>query len=159
MEANLTQLLELAVQQGIWAVLYIYLFFRMLRENKEREERYQTMIDRLSGNLLEMSMKASTPRFWVKKGCGVNAQEFLDWSKPLVEVEGSIDEERLRQISLYNLEYAAAQDQRAQGDEQQPRCDAGQRVRRRDGGERHRRAAGGRKQIQPRHAARELPRV
>ena len=44
MEANLTQLLELAVQQGIWAVLYIYLFFRMLRENKEREERYQTMI-------------------------------------------------------------------------------------------------------------------
>ena len=51
MEANLTQLLELAVQQGIWAVLYIYLFFRMLRENKEREERYQTMIDRLSGNI------------------------------------------------------------------------------------------------------------
>ena len=53
MEANLTQLLELAVQQGIWAVLYIYLFFRMLRENKEREERYQTMIDRLSGNIEE----------------------------------------------------------------------------------------------------------
>lgn len=64
----------------------------------------QQYIDRLSGNLLEMSMKASTPRFWVKKGCGVNAQEFLDWSKPLVEVEGSIDEERLRQISLYNLD-------------------------------------------------------
>ena len=51
MEANLTQLIELAVQQGIWAVLYIYLFFRMLKENKEREERYQTMIDRLSGNI------------------------------------------------------------------------------------------------------------
>ena len=40
----------------------------------------QQYIDRLSGNLLEMSMKASTPRFWVKKGCGVNAQEFLDLS-------------------------------------------------------------------------------
>ena len=53
MEANLTQLLELAVQQGVWAVLYIYLFFRMLKENKEREERYQTMIDRLSGNIEE----------------------------------------------------------------------------------------------------------
>lgn len=51
MEANLTQLLELAVQQGVWAVLYIYLFFRMLKENKEREERYQTMIDRLNGNI------------------------------------------------------------------------------------------------------------
>ena len=51
MEVNLTQLLELTVQQGIWAVLYIYLFFRMLKENKEREEKYQTMIDRLSGNI------------------------------------------------------------------------------------------------------------
>lgn len=64
----------------------------------------QQYIDRLSGNLLEMSMKASRPRFWVRKGSGVNAQEFLDWSNPLVEVEGSIDEERLRQISLYNMD-------------------------------------------------------
>lgn len=51
MEADLTQFFELAVQQGIWAVLYIYLFFRMLKESKEREEKYQTMIDRLSGNI------------------------------------------------------------------------------------------------------------
>ena len=56
-------------------------------------------------------------------------------------------------------EHAAAEDRRAQGDEQQPRRDAGQRVRRRDGGERHRGAAGGRQQVQPRHASRELPRV
>ena len=47
----MTQFFELAVQQGIWAVLYIYLFFRMLKESKEREEKYQTMIDRLSGNI------------------------------------------------------------------------------------------------------------
>ena len=53
MNGKLTQLLELTVQQDIWAVLYIYLFFRMLRENKEREEKYQTMIDRLSGNIEE----------------------------------------------------------------------------------------------------------
>lgn len=39
--------------QGIWAALYIYLFFRMLKENKEREDRYQTTIDRLSGNIEE----------------------------------------------------------------------------------------------------------
>ena len=37
MEAWLSKLLELAVGQGVWAVLYIYLFFRMLKENKERE--------------------------------------------------------------------------------------------------------------------------
>ena len=51
MEASLTNILELALQQGIWAALYIYLFFRMLSENKEREDKYQTIIDRLSGNI------------------------------------------------------------------------------------------------------------
>lgn len=53
MEANIQPLLEFALQQGIWAALYIYLFFRMLKENKEREERYQAMIDRLSSNIEE----------------------------------------------------------------------------------------------------------
>lgn len=51
MEASLTNILELALQQGIWAALYIYLFFRVLSENKEREDKYQTIIDRLSGNI------------------------------------------------------------------------------------------------------------
>ena len=53
MEAGVQSLIEAALQQGIWAALYIYLFFRMLKENKEREDRYQTMIDRLSGNIEE----------------------------------------------------------------------------------------------------------
>ena len=51
MEFNPSALLEAALQQGIWAALYIYLFFRMLKENAAREERYQAMIDRLSGNI------------------------------------------------------------------------------------------------------------
>lgn len=45
------KLLELAVQQGIWAALYIYLFFRMLKENSARENKYQEMITRLSDNI------------------------------------------------------------------------------------------------------------
>lgn len=53
MEEDIGKILELAVSQGIWAALYIYLFFRMLKENKEREDRYQTTIDRLSGNIEE----------------------------------------------------------------------------------------------------------
>ena len=53
MESDMAALLEAALQQGIWAALYIYLFFRMLKENAEREERYQSMIDRLSGNIEE----------------------------------------------------------------------------------------------------------
>ena len=51
MEEGISKILELGVSQGIWAALYIYLFFRMLRENKAREDRYQETIDRLSDNI------------------------------------------------------------------------------------------------------------
>ena len=34
-------------------VLYIYLFFRMLKENAERETKYQSMIDTFSGSILK----------------------------------------------------------------------------------------------------------
>ena len=51
MDTTLESILEVALQQGIWAALYIYLFFRMLRENAQREEKYQQMIDTLSKNI------------------------------------------------------------------------------------------------------------
>lgn len=51
--ATLQTIIEAALQQGIWAALYIYLFFRMLKENATREDRYQQMIDRLSRNIAE----------------------------------------------------------------------------------------------------------
>ena len=53
MDANLNAILEVALQQGIWAALFIYLFFRMLKENVTREERYQQMIDHLSSNIAD----------------------------------------------------------------------------------------------------------
>ena len=53
MDANLNAILEVALQQGICAALYIYLFFRMLKENVTREERYQQMIDHLSSNIAD----------------------------------------------------------------------------------------------------------
>ena len=53
MEANIQTIMEAARQQGIWAALYIYLFFRMLKENAAREEKYQAMIDSLSTNIAE----------------------------------------------------------------------------------------------------------
>lgn len=31
--------------------MYIYLFFRMLKQNEEREAQYQSTIDKLSGNI------------------------------------------------------------------------------------------------------------
>lgn len=51
MDGAMTGILEVALQQGIWAALYIYLFFRMLKENAQREEKYQGMIDTLSGSI------------------------------------------------------------------------------------------------------------
>lgn len=51
MDEIVSKILELAVGQGLWAVLYLYLFFRMLKENKEREDRYQATIDRLTTNI------------------------------------------------------------------------------------------------------------
>ncbi len=38
-DATLQTIIEAALQQGIWAALYIYLFFRMLKENAAREEK------------------------------------------------------------------------------------------------------------------------
>lgn len=40
MDATLQNIIEIALQQGIWAGLYIYLFFRMLKQNEEREAQY-----------------------------------------------------------------------------------------------------------------------
>lgn len=62
MDDFFSRVMELALGQGLWAVLYVYLFFRMLNENKsreerflqenrEREERYQATIDTLSGSI------------------------------------------------------------------------------------------------------------
>jgi len=51
MDTALKGILEVALQQGIWAALYIYLFFRMLKENAQREEKYQGMIEELSQNI------------------------------------------------------------------------------------------------------------
>lgn len=51
MEGTLTGIIEVALQQGIWAALYIYLFFRMLKENESREGQYQDIIKTLSGGI------------------------------------------------------------------------------------------------------------
>ena len=51
MDATLQNVIEIALQQGSWAGLYIYLFFRMLKQNEERETQYQATIDKLSDDI------------------------------------------------------------------------------------------------------------
>ncbi len=51
MDNTLLSIIETALGQGIWAALYIYLFFRMLSENEKREKEYQMIIARLSDDI------------------------------------------------------------------------------------------------------------
>ena len=67
----------------------------------------QMYIDKLQQVMLENALMCSKPRFWAKKSMGINEKEFLDWSKPIVYVEGDIDEERLRQIDVQQVGGAA----------------------------------------------------
>ncbi len=63
----------------------------------------QMYIDKLGSVILENAMMASKPRYFSKISAGVNESEFLDWSKPIVHVEGDINEERLRPINVSPL--------------------------------------------------------
>ena len=63
----------------------------------------QTYVDRLFGSVLDYALRAANPRFFAAASTGVSEQEFLDWSKPLVHVEGTLDDTRLRQIVLAPL--------------------------------------------------------
>lgn len=60
----------------------------------------QDYINRLDDNMLSYTDWASRVRFWAKRSLGVNEREFLDLSRSIVEVEGDIDEEKLRQIEI-----------------------------------------------------------
>ena len=60
----------------------------------------QMYIDRLNRVILENSVMSARVRYFAKEGSGINEEEFLDWSKPIVHVEGSLDEERLKRIDV-----------------------------------------------------------
>lgn len=67
----------------------------------------QMYIDKLQQVMLENALMCSKPRFWAKKNMGINEKDFLDWSKPIVYVEGDMEEERLRQIDIQQVGGAA----------------------------------------------------
>lgn len=64
----------------------------------------QSYIDKLDENLLERSIISSKPRYMLKKNVGLNRDEFLDFSNPIVEVEGDLSEERIKAITLPALD-------------------------------------------------------
>lgn len=58
----------------------------------------QMYVDKLGGNILRQTGLATNPRWFVKENGAINEDEYLDQSKPLVHVQGSVDENNLRKI-------------------------------------------------------------
>ena len=64
----------------------------------------QTEIDLLKTSFLKNAMVGATPRYFKRADGGINEQQFLDLSQPLVEVSGSMDDSALRQIGFHALD-------------------------------------------------------
>lgn len=64
----------------------------------------QLYIDDLSSRVLKSAMMQTTPRWFASDSLPVNRQQLLDWSEPLVEVTGSVSDERLRPFTVDRLD-------------------------------------------------------
>ena len=64
----------------------------------------QLYIDKLSANILESSMMNTKKRFFASSNTNINKQQFLDWNEPIVEVEGELDDRRLKEITCAPLD-------------------------------------------------------
>lgn len=60
----------------------------------------QLYIDELDSLVMSYAKTALTPRWFAKKSAGINIGQYEDESAAIVEVEGDIDSEKLRQITV-----------------------------------------------------------
>ena len=58
----------------------------------------QLYIDKLSANILENAMMGTKKRFFASTSTNINREQFLDWNEPIVDVEGELDDRRLKEI-------------------------------------------------------------
>ena len=64
----------------------------------------QTVIDLLNTSFVKNAMVGAIPRYFRRQDGGVNAEQFLDLSQPLVDVTGNLDESALRRIEHDTLD-------------------------------------------------------
>ena len=64
----------------------------------------QMVIDLLNTSFVKNAMVGAIPRYFRRQDGGVNAEQFLDLSNPLVDVTGNIDESALRRIEHDTLD-------------------------------------------------------
>ena len=58
----------------------------------------QTVIDLLNTSFVKNAMVGAVPRYFKRQDGGVNTEQFLDLSNPLVDVTGNVTEDALRRI-------------------------------------------------------------
>ncbi len=63
----------------------------------------QTAIDLMDSAFIRNTMVGATPRYFKRQDAGVNEEEFLDLSKPLVAVDGSLGDDALKVIDFRPL--------------------------------------------------------
>ena len=64
----------------------------------------QTEIDLLKTSFVTNAMVGAMPRYFKRKGSSINADQFVDLSNCLVEVEGAMDETALRPVEHMSLD-------------------------------------------------------
>ena len=64
----------------------------------------QTCIDLLNTSFVKNAMAGATPRYFKRQDGGVNEKEFLDLTKSIVNVNGNLGEDSLRQIPFQPLD-------------------------------------------------------
>lgn len=64
----------------------------------------QLYIDDLSSRVLKSAMMQTTPRWFASDSMGINKDQLLNWNEPLVNVAGSLDENRLRDFTVDRLD-------------------------------------------------------
>ena len=63
----------------------------------------QRQIDLMNNAIVANCVAAATPR-WLKRGDdGISEEEYADWTRPFVHVQGSIDDNAMRQITVSPL--------------------------------------------------------
>lgn len=77
------QILQLAIKNGLWAVLFIVLFFYILKDASNREKKYQNTIEKLNDHLKTVNE--------IKKEVG-DIIEIITRPKRTKKVEQSDDE-------------------------------------------------------------------
>lgn len=63
----------------------------------------QTDIDTLSQAMVLNATMQATPRYFKRKDAGINDEQFGDWSKPFVDVNGNLGEDVVRSIEVSRM--------------------------------------------------------